>query len=68
MINELNFRCCFCNIMIESTKVDPCDINILVNIDKVKEEQDNQSFYCHVECFKQKLHQNIKNLFVLDIV
>jgi len=67
-MQTLQFRCCFCNTMIVSTDVDPCDINILINVDKPKQEQDNQTFYCHVSCFKERLHDNIKKLFIVDMV
>ena len=42
--------------MIESSKTDPADVNVLINIDKPKEQQYNQTFYCHVHCFREKLH------------
>lgn len=62
---ELNYRCCFCNKKIESTKTDPADINILINIDKSGEQQVSQNFYCHVKCFQEKLHDSIKMHFHL---
>lgn len=65
---NLKYRCCFCNQMIESTNVDPCDVNILINYDKAKEQQDNQTFWCHIRCFREKLHNEIKNLLVVDAV
>ncbi len=53
--------------MIQSTSVDPCDINILNNIDKPKTKQSNQSFYCHAVCLQSRLHNNIKGYFVMHI-
>lgn len=67
-LEKLNYRCCFCNRMIDSNQVDPCDLNILINLDKPKEKQDSQSFYCHAQCFKEKLHPHMLNLCVVDIV
>jgi len=64
----MNYRCCFCNTFIESTNIDPCDLNILINIDKNKEVQDNQSFYCHMNCFESKLDENIKKLLIVNIL
>jgi|GEM_PF-1105736 len=63
---NLGFTCCFCNESITSLDHNPSDINIIANIDKPKEPQDDQFFFCHAECFKKKLHHNIKDLFVLD--
>jgi hypothetical protein len=54
--------------MINSTDTDPCDVNILINIDKAKDKQDNQTFYCHVDCFKEKLHEKIRGYLVVQIV
>ncbi len=68
-INEkLGFSCCFCNTSIMSFDRYPADLNITVNIDKPKEQQHDQFFFCHAECFKKRLHSNIKELFVLDNV
>jgi len=53
MIKELAFECCFCGEGITSSKTDPCDLNVLINIDKPKSEQYNQTFYCHLTCFKK---------------
>jgi len=67
-MKDITFRCCFCNTHVHSTNVDPCDINILINIDKPKDKQDNQTFYCHADCFKNILHKDLKGLFIVDLV
>ena len=64
-ITDLRFMCCFCNQSIEPSKTDPADVNVLINIDKPKEQQCNQSLYCHIECFREKLHNAIKIHFHL---
>jgi hypothetical protein len=64
-MSDLQYRCCFCNTSIKSSKTDPADINVLINIDKEKEQQYNQTFYCHVECFREKLDNAIKMHFHL---
>lgn len=58
-MNELKFTCCFCVGGIASSKTDPCDLNVLVNIDEPKQKQYNQTFYCHLQCFKEKLSKRI---------
>jgi len=63
---ELNFRCCFCNEMITPNDVDPCDVNILTNIDKPKDKQENQTFYCHIDCFKEKMHYKMAGFLIID--
>ena len=62
---KLDLLCCFCNQGIVSSKVNPADINIQINFDKPKDQQYNQSFFCHVECFREKLHDSVKNCFYL---
>ena len=59
-MSTLNFLCCFCNQTIESSHVNPCDINILINVNKHKDQQYNQSFYCHIACFREKLNPALK--------
>jgi hypothetical protein len=68
MSENLRYRCCFCDQMIESTRINPCDLNILINYDKPKDEQDNQTFWCHIECFRKSLHENIRKMLVVDIL
>jgi len=65
-MNKLKVTCCFCNKGIESNKTDPCDLNLLINWDKEKSKQYNQSFYCHFACFKQSLNDEIKPHLVLE--
>lgn len=59
MIKQLNFDCCFCDNNIKLSTVDPCNISILINIDKDKKKQYNQNFWCHLACFRKILHANI---------
>ncbi len=65
---ELGFMCCFCNKEITSLDPDPSDINIIANIDKPKSQQADQFFYCHTQCLKKELHEDLKSLFVVDQV
>jgi hypothetical protein len=67
-MENLKYRCCFCNQLIQSSQYDPCDLNILINVDKPKDKQDNQTFYCHALCFKQKLHEKIQGYMIVHEV
>ena len=67
-METLKYTCCFCNKSIESSKTDPCDINILINIDKPKIQQDSQTFYCHAHCFQATLHEKIRGYMVVHEV
>lgn len=68
VMNTLEYTCCFCNKSIEPSDTDPADVNVLINIDKAKEQQCNQSFYCHVACFKATLHDAVKIHFHMDSI
>jgi len=65
---DLGFSCCFCNESITSSDPDPSEIVIIANIDKPKEQQVDQIFWGHAQCLKDKIHDEIKPLFVLDDV
>jgi hypothetical protein len=65
---NLELLCCFCNKKIESSNVNPADLNIQINWDKSKDMQYNQTFFCHIECFKEKLHDSIKNSLYLSSI
>ena len=65
---DLGFSCCFCDKAITSLDADPSDLVIIGNIDKPKEQQTDQVFWCHAQCLKNKLHKNIVELYVLDDV
>lgn len=65
---DLGFSCCFCNKGITSADSDPSEMVIVANIDKPKERQVDQIFWCHAQCLKSKIHDEIKPLFVLDDV
>ena len=54
-INDLRFECCFCGKGIESSGIDPCVINVMINIDKSKDKQYNQDLFCHIACLKERL-------------
>lgn len=62
---ELKFTCCFCGKTIKSSKTDPAHINVLINFDKIADRQFSQDFFCHVDCFREKLDNKIKMHFHL---
>lgn len=51
------YQCCFCGEGIESNKVDVTSLIVITNWDK--EEQQEQQFFCHLECFKQRVFENV---------
>jgi len=68
-LDNLGFTCCFCGKGIASSnKGNPCEIDILSDIDKSKERQKNQTFWCHIECVKEKMCPEVRYHFMLDII
>jgi hypothetical protein len=67
VLNEINgFECCFCKQSIEENKVDPVDINIVLNEDMQLKTGSFQNFYCHFDCLKKRLHKDIQGYLVRD--
>jgi hypothetical protein len=54
-MNDVGVMCCFCGKSIESSHIDPCSMNVLINWDKSQNEQYSQDFYCHIACLKKCL-------------
>lgn len=67
LIEDLGLTCCFCNKSIEQTDTDPCDISITTNWGK-SDKQYNQFFWCHLKCFKEYLHKDIRAHCALDVL
>ena len=59
--------CCFCKENIKSDHVNPCNLNILTNWDKLPDRQDDQDFWCHAQCFEEKLHPQLRSYFVVQL-
>jgi len=67
--NKSGVKCCFCKKGIEITDVDPCDISIMTNWDNPQgKKRRDQTFWCHLECFRNKMHPDLAQYLVLDIL
>jgi hypothetical protein len=51
---KVNFGgpCCFCGEMIEETKIDPCRITVEIKNGLW------QVWFCHAQCFKERIAKN----------
>jgi hypothetical protein len=51
---EVNFNgpCPFCGELIEETEIDPCSLTVTTR------KKLWQLWYCHAECFKQRIAEN----------
>jgi len=68
---KVTHQCCFCGNNIEEThKLDPCAVAIYSNLDKEIDEQLEQMFFCHYECFRMamdagtRVHLNLEDQVV----
>lgn len=67
MIENLRFRCCFCDKGIVETKVDPLDIS-LMGLKKLRNgRRSSVDFYCHFACVKNKLDPYFQGYMVEGI-
>lgn len=57
------YQCCFCGKKIEFNIT---ALLLITNYDKDLDEQQEQQFFCHINCFKKKLNRNIP-LYLLDL-
>lgn len=51
------YQCCFCGEDIESTEEDVTSLIVISNWDK--DEQADQQFFCHLQCFKRRVVENV---------
>lgn len=65
---EINVACCFCGNKINSDQLNPCDITISINWDREPGQKNDQFFWTHYECFKKKLHVDVKPHLFLDLL
>jgi hypothetical protein len=66
---DLQYDCCFCNGVVSSAKatshLDPCALIVVSNIELQRDDQKEQEFYCHFECFR-KLVNNDGILYIME--
>jgi len=57
-------ECCFCKMGIQETRNDPVDINIVLNEEMAQKDGASQSFYAHVQCLYEKLHEDARGYLI----
>jgi len=65
---QTKVQCCLCGENIDSDNLNPCDIVISSNWDKQVREKNDQFFWVHFECFRDKMHESLRQYLVLDIL
>lgn len=65
----LKYQCCICKETVSSKQttshLDPCALVVVSNIDKPQNNQKEQQFFCHFECFRKTIN-NDDNLYIMD--
>lgn len=54
------FECCFCKKDIQESRNDPIDINIVLHEEAQQENGTSQSFYAHITCLYERLHEDVR--------
>lgn len=54
----LSYQCCICKKPMSTTgenthSLDPCSLVLFGHADREWREQKEQTFYCHIECFRR---------------
>jgi hypothetical protein len=68
-MDELVYQCCVCGKGItkddpQTHAFDPCAVVLIGNWSQAAEEQREQQFFCHFQCFRRVAEQN--NPGILD--
>lgn len=52
--SDANYSCLFCGEGIMAGTLDPCAIHLVAKINCPRNEQKEQTFFCHFNCIKQR--------------
>jgi hypothetical protein len=64
---RIEYQCCFCGKGIDDGLGDPCGLALMTELRLPTEKQLTQGFYCHIKCFKERLHSSVP-LYVEDVL
>lgn len=66
MSKPSGYQCLFCGQEITTSPLDPCALHLVARYDRAREEQKEQTFYCHMACLRSRatVHQN--NFYIAD--
>ncbi|KAF1084888.1 hypothetical protein SPSYN_02058 [Sporotomaculum syntrophicum] len=66
-MSNQKYQCCFCDKNIESNQFDITALIVVSNWDKKQDLQQEQQLFCHIECLRSKLVDNVP-LYIADII
>jgi len=61
------YQCCFCGKQITNKSPNPCSLAITTGFVLPADKQINQGFFCHIECFEERMHPSTQ-LYVKKIL
>lgn len=57
----LDYECCICKGTVnkdDASPLDPCSLFLVGNIDLPRDDQKEQEFFCHLECFRRLVNND----------
>lgn len=66
-ITESEFICCFCNTIIQSTDIDPCNIEITGDWARSLDIHISNNYSTHLECLRNRVHEYYKGYLADEI-
>jgi len=57
----LYYQCCICKETVNkesASSLDPCSLILASNIDQPRDDQKEQEFFCHLECFRRLVNND----------
>ena len=64
----LDYECCICKQTVSAAggaALDPCALLLIANYEQPREQQKDQQFFCHFECFR-RLVNNDGVMYIMD--
>ena len=63
----IHVECCFCGAEIEFRDFDPCQLTLSTHVLRSDREpsDDMQDFFCHADCFRERLSETARELAAL---
>jgi hypothetical protein len=66
----LDYECCICKQTVcsasNTSSLDPCGLILVSNIDRPRDDQKEQEFFCHFECFR-RLVNNDGIMYIMEM-
>ena len=60
------YTCLFCAQDIIPGPLDPCAINLVGKIDHPRDEQKEQTFFCHISCLQNRAAIHPANFYIAE--